>query len=177
MLYSFCTLSSASLCWAHAQLQRQAWPTKGRLAVCKQLGYLKLHLQLFRVYPHRMRLGVPKRSSKNSTQRHIWQLLSLLLWTLNPQANYTDRVTANCRQSYCQFLRADRCRVISATDPHDRQNRYSRSKSIFFSFSYLFSYPHVAEWTPFQSRLLLKKSGRYENRTRDLWFVARNSDH
>jgi hypothetical protein len=39
---------------------------------------------------------------------------------LSPRANYTDRVTADCRRSNCQ-LYADRgCHVASVTDPYGR---------------------------------------------------------
>jgi hypothetical protein len=36
---------------------------------------------------------------------------------LSPRANYTDRATAVCQQSYCQLLRIEGCRVVSAVDP------------------------------------------------------------
>jgi hypothetical protein len=36
---------------------------------------------------------------------------------LNPRANSTDRETSACRRSYCQLLRIEGCRVVSAVDP------------------------------------------------------------
>jgi hypothetical protein len=39
---------------------------------------------------------------------------------LSPPANYTDRATASCRRSDCQFLRIEGCHVVSVTDPYGR---------------------------------------------------------
>jgi hypothetical protein len=39
---------------------------------------------------------------------------------LSPGENYTDLATATCRQSWCQLLRVEGCRVISAADPLGR---------------------------------------------------------
>jgi hypothetical protein len=36
---------------------------------------------------------------------------------LSARANYTDRATAACRRSYCQLLRIEGCRMVSAADP------------------------------------------------------------
>jgi hypothetical protein len=36
----------------------------------------------------------------------------------SPQANYIDRASAACMQSYCHLLRIEGCRVLSATDSH-----------------------------------------------------------
>jgi hypothetical protein len=36
---------------------------------------------------------------------------------LNPRANYSDRATAACWRSLCQFLRIEGCSVVSAADP------------------------------------------------------------
>jgi hypothetical protein len=39
---------------------------------------------------------------------------------LSSRANYTDRATSACRRSWCQLLRIQECRVVSAADPRDR---------------------------------------------------------
>jgi hypothetical protein len=36
----------------------------------------------------------------------------------SPQANYTDRVAAECRRSYYKLLAGRVCDVVSATDYH-----------------------------------------------------------
>jgi hypothetical protein len=36
---------------------------------------------------------------------------------LSPRANYIDRATAACQRSYCQLLRIEGCRIVSAADP------------------------------------------------------------
>jgi hypothetical protein len=40
--------------------------------------------------------------------------------------------------------------MISATDPHSGLSQFSRPGDATFPFKYLLSYPHEAEWTPFQ---------------------------
>jgi hypothetical protein len=52
----------------------------------------------------------------------------------NPQAKYTDRVTAAYRRSSCQLLPTEGCRVVSATDPHGRKSRICRPGAATFTF-------------------------------------------
>jgi hypothetical protein len=44
----------------------------------------------------------------------------LKLHGLSPRANYTNRATAACRRSDCQFFADTGCHVVSVTDPYGR---------------------------------------------------------
>jgi hypothetical protein len=44
-------------------------------------------------------------------------VLTHSLRDFSPRANYTDRATATCRRSWCQLLRIEGCRMVSAADP------------------------------------------------------------
>jgi hypothetical protein len=69
---------------------------------------------------------------------------------MSPRANYTDQVTAACRQSQRQLLRMQ---GVS----HGQHNRYSRQYS----------------WLSRPEPLLLRKSGSAGNRTWDLWICSK----
>jgi hypothetical protein len=71
------------------------------------------------------------------------------------------------RRLSAKLMRIEWCHVVSAADP---LRRY-----VFFQVApQLYSRGWV---DPVPDPLLLRKSGSAENRTRDLWSVARNSDH
>jgi hypothetical protein len=63
---------------------------------------------------------------------------------------------------YCQLLCIEQCRVVSAADP-------LRS---LISSKYLLIFSHKGWVDPVPDPLLLRKSGRARNRTRDLWVCS-----
>jgi hypothetical protein len=52
----------------------------------------------------------------------------------SPQAKYTDRVTATMSVKLMPTFADRGCSVVSATDPHDRQSRFSRPRAATFPF-------------------------------------------
>jgi hypothetical protein len=101
---------------------------------------------------------------------------------LNPVALVRKRTR---HQSSDRFLSAklvptfvDRgCHVVSATNPHGRQSRFSRHGAATFTFKYVFSYTHEAEWTPFQTHYFLENLVAPGIEPWISGSVARNSDH
>jgi hypothetical protein len=85
---------------------------------------------------------------------------------LSPRTNYTDRVTAACRQSDCQLFADRGCHVVSVTDP------YNRILGFLDRSSYFLSCTHEAEWIPFQTLFFLVPG--IEPGPPDLY---KNSDH
>jgi hypothetical protein len=50
-----------------------------------------------------------------SYKEHL--LITNELRGFSPRANYTDRANTACRRSWCQLLRIEGCRMVSAADP------------------------------------------------------------
>jgi hypothetical protein len=94
----------------------------------------------------------------------------------SPLANYTDRATAACRRSSCQS-----CGSWVSHGQHKGSrrpySRFSRSSPLLFLANSSSNCTHEAEWTPFQTPLLLRKSGSAGNLSRTSGSAARNSDH
>jgi hypothetical protein len=90
--------------------------------------------------------------------------------------NYTDRATATCRRSSCQFMRIEGVACVTVTDPFGRiLGILDRSRYFFFQVApQLYSRGWV---DPSSDSLLLRKSGSSWNLTRASGSVARNSDH
>jgi hypothetical protein len=96
---------------------------------------------------------------------------------LSPQENNTDRSSDRRLSAKLVSTFADRgCRVVSATDPHNRILGFlDRSRYYFFQVA-----PQLYSrgWMdPVRDPLLLRKPGSAGNRTRTSGSVARNSDH
>jgi hypothetical protein len=90
---------------------------------------------------------------------------------LSLQANYTDWATAACRRSYCQLLRVDGV-VWSAQRIPTAVNLGFLDRSRYFFIQVA---PQLSSWgwvDPVRDPLLLRKSGRPGNRTRDLWICS-----
>jgi hypothetical protein len=85
----------------------------------------------------------------------------------SPQANYTDCPTAAGQRTLVPTLKD---RGVSHGQRGGTPRPLISERSRYLSFKQLIIYPHEAEWTPFQtSILLLRNSGSAGNRTRDLW--------
>jgi hypothetical protein len=69
------------------------------------------------------------------------------------------------------------CHVVSATDPHGRQSRFSRTGAATFPLKYLLSYTHEPEWTPFQTHCFLEYLVAPGIEPVISGFLALNSDH
>jgi hypothetical protein len=84
-------------------------------------------------------------------QKCLLSLKKTKLHGLSPRANYTDRATAACRRSDCQFFADRGCHVVSVTDLYGHILSFL-DKSRYFSIKKLLSCIHEAKWTPFQTR-------------------------
>jgi hypothetical protein len=88
-----------------------------------------------------------------------------------PQANYTDRATAACRRSYCQPLRVEGVAWSAQWIPTAVNLGFlDRSHYFFIQVAPQMSTRHWVD--PVPDPLLLRKSGRARNRTRDLWICS-----
>jgi hypothetical protein len=89
---------------------------------------------------------------------------------LSPRANYTDRATAAYRRSYCQILRIE--------EPSGQSERSLRQYTRISRPGPLLFYQVAPQlysrgWVdPVPDPLLLRKSGRTGNRTRDFWICS-----
>jgi hypothetical protein len=91
---------------------------------------------------------------------------------LSPQANYTDWATDTCRRNLVSTFvdrgvsRGQRGRSLTAV------NLSFLDRRRYFSFKCLHIYSHKGWVDPVSDPLLLRKSGRVGNRTRNLWFSS-----
>jgi hypothetical protein len=67
--------------------------------------------------------------------------------------------------------------VVSATDPHGRNLGFLDPQPLLFNSSSSFSYPHEAEWTPFQTHYFSENPVVPGMEPGSSGYVARNSDH
>jgi hypothetical protein len=104
------------------------------------------------------------------TDRCICLIYRKKLRGFGPLANYADRATAACWRSSANF--ADRgCRVGSATDPPVVSLGFLyRSRYYFFQVAPQLSSRGWVDTVP--DPLLLRKSGRAGNLTRNLWICS-----
>jgi hypothetical protein len=98
---------------------------------------------------------------------------TLKLRGLSLQANYTDRVTAACRRSYCPNFADRGSHAVSVTDPYDRILDFLDRSRYFFFLVALQLYSRRWE-DPVPDPLCHRKSGSAGNRTRTHGSVARN---
>jgi hypothetical protein len=96
------------------------------------------------------------------------QRLTAKLRGISPQANYTDRAIAACRRSQCQLLRVEGAAWPAQRIPMALNLGFlDRSRYFFIQVA-----PQLSSWgwvDPVPDHLLLRKSGRVGNRTRDIW--------
>jgi hypothetical protein len=92
---------------------------------------------------------------------------------LSPRANYADRATAACRRSQCKLFADRGCHVVSVADPYGRNLGFlDQSRYVFFQ---VVPQLYSRDWVDLlPDPILLRKSGRAENRTRTSGSVARN---
>jgi hypothetical protein len=87
---------------------------------------------------------------------------------LSPQANYTDWATATCQRNLVPtFVDRGVSRGERGESP-TVANISFLDRSRYFSFKYLFIYPHKGWVDPIPDTLLLRKSISAGNRTRNL---------
>jgi hypothetical protein len=113
------------------------------------------------------------REQDGGETRQIWLLpgIKTKLSGRSPQAKYTDRATASCRQSYCQPLRVECVAWWAQRIPTFVNLGFlDRNRYFFIQVTHQLS---SRVWVdPVPHPLLLRKSGRAGNRTRDLWICS-----
>jgi hypothetical protein len=90
----------------------------------------------------------------------------------SPQANYTNRVTAACRPSWCQLFRIEGV-AWSAQRIPTAVNLGFLDRSCYLSIQVVPQLFSRAWVDPVPDPLLLRKCGSPGNRTRDLWICKK----
>jgi hypothetical protein len=90
---------------------------------------------------------------------------------ISPQANYTDRATAACRRSYCQPLLVEGV-AWSAQRIHTAVNLHFLDRCRYFFIQVALKLSSRGWVDPAPKPTTFKKSGRFGNRTRDLWICS-----